>query len=78
MLRSKGLTLQASYTCQDVAGLFGVTARTIQNKVKDGTLPSRKLIGGGRFLPIDLEHYLKEAAEQRPETVRKDSSGFAR
>jgi hypothetical protein len=61
MLRSKGLTLQAKYTCQDIASLFGVTAQTIQNKVKDGTLPSRRLIGGGRFLPIDIENYLRNA-----------------
>ncbi len=56
MLRSKGLKLQATYTCQDIASLFGVTARTIQSKVADGTLPSRKLIGGGRFLPLDIEN----------------------
>jgi predicted DNA-binding transcriptional regulator AlpA len=70
MLRSKGMKLQATYTCQDIAKLFGVTPRTIQSKVKDGTLPSRKLIGGARFLPIDIENYLHSAGEQRRETVR--------
>src|SRR5690348_6268181 len=65
MLRSKGMKLQATYTCHDMANLFGVTARTIQSKVKDGTLPSRKLIGGARFLPIDIENYLSNAGEQR-------------
>jgi excisionase family DNA binding protein len=73
MLRSKGLTLQATYTCQDIADLFGVTARTIQNKVKDGTLPSLRLIGGARFLPIDIEEYLRHAAERGP---RMDSFGI--
>src|ERR1700757_2951894 len=63
MLRVKGLRLQATYTCEDIANLFGVTTRTIQSKVKDGTLPSRKLIGGGRFLPIDIENYLRNAGK---------------
>jgi excisionase family DNA binding protein len=67
MLRSMGLTLKPSYTCQDVANLFGVTARTIQSKVADGTLPSRKLIGRGRFLPTDIEDYLRKAGRDRPE-----------
>lgn len=61
MLRTMGLALKASYTCQDVATLFGVTARTVQSRVADGTLPSRKLIGRGRFLPKDLEDYLRDA-----------------
>lgn len=63
MLRAKGLKLQATYTCKDIANLFEVTVRTIQSKVKDGTLPSRKLIGGGRFLPIDIENYLQNAGK---------------
>lgn len=63
MLRSMGLKLQATYTCQDIASLFGVTARTIQSKAADGTLPSRELIGGGRFLPIDIENYLRTAGD---------------
>ncbi len=61
MLLSRGLQLQPTYTCKDVDVLFGVTARTIQSKVSDGILPSRKLIGGGRFLPADLEEYLRNA-----------------
>jgi hypothetical protein len=66
MLRSLGRTLQPNYTCRDLACLFGVTARTIQSKVADGTIPSRKLIGGGRFLPIDIEEYLRKASNPSP------------
>jgi hypothetical protein len=62
MLRSLGRTLQPTYTCRDLACLFGVTTRTIQSKVADGTIPSRKLIGGARFLPIDIEEYLRRAS----------------
>jgi excisionase family DNA binding protein len=62
ILRSKGLALQPTYTCQDVASLFGVTARTVQSKVADGTIPSRRLLGGARFLPADIEEYLRNSA----------------
>jgi hypothetical protein len=62
MLRSLGRTLQPRYTCRDLACLFGVTTRAIQSKVADGTIPSRKLIGGARFLPIDTEEYLRKAS----------------
>lgn len=70
MLRGMGMKLQATYTCKDIAALFGVTERTIQNKVKNGTLPSRKLIGSGRFLPVDIENYLNSVGERYRETVR--------
>jgi hypothetical protein len=70
MLRQSGLTLRAPYTCSDIALLFGVTARTIQGKVADGTLPSRKLIGGGRFLAADLEEYLQNARQPAPSALR--------
>jgi excisionase family DNA binding protein len=66
MLRSRGLTLQPTYTCQDVASLFGVTVRTVQSKVADGTIPSRRLLGGARFLPADIEEYLRNSAETPP------------
>ena len=66
MLGSLGRTLQPTYTCQDLACLLGVTARTIQSNVANGTIPSRKLIGGARFLPIDIEEYLRKASNPSP------------
>ncbi len=63
MLRSKGLTLQPTYTCQDIASLFGVTVRTVQSKVADGTIPSRRLLGSARFLPADIEEYLRKCSK---------------
>lgn len=66
MLRSAGLRFQPTYTCKDVASLFGVTARTVQSKVADGTIPSRKLLGGARFLANDLEAYLRTACYTPP------------
>jgi len=38
--------------------LFDVSVRTIQSRAADGGLPSRKLIGRARFLPVDLEEFL--------------------
>jgi excisionase family DNA binding protein len=67
MLRSKGLEMQPTYTCQDVASLFGVTARTVQSKVADGTIPSRRLLGRAKFLPADIEEYLRNSAETPPQ-----------
>jgi len=58
LLYVKELTLQATYTNADVASLFDVSVRTIQSRAADGGLPSRKLIGRARFLPVDLEEFL--------------------
>ena len=58
LLYVKELTLQATYTNADVASLFDVSVRTIQSRASDGGLPSRKLIGRARFLPVDLEEFL--------------------
>jgi hypothetical protein len=58
LLYAKGLKLQGTYTNADVASLFGVSVRTIQSHVADGSLPSRKLIGRARFLSVDLEKLL--------------------
>ena len=63
MLKIKGLPLQATYTNADVASIFATSTRTIQQKVTDGILPSRKLIGHARFLPIDLEMFLAGGAK---------------
>jgi predicted DNA-binding transcriptional regulator AlpA len=73
MVRASGLQLQPTYTCSAMAKLFGVTARTIQSHVADGTFPSRKLIGGARFLPADVEQYLRDAGKETPrkEKVKK-------
>jgi Helix-turn-helix domain len=65
LLCIKGLALQATYTNEDVATLFGVSVRTIQSRAADGTLTSRKLIGRARFLPIDLENFLMKSKRSR-------------
>ncbi len=61
LLRIKGSALQPTYTNADVASLFSVSVRTIQSQVADGRLPSRRLLGRARFLPVDLEEFLRES-----------------
>jgi hypothetical protein len=64
LLTIKGLSLQPMYTNADVASLFGVSIRTIQYHVADGTLSGRKLIGRARFLPVDLEDFLTRSGNR--------------
>ena len=59
MLRIKGLSLQATYTIRDIANIFVVSMRAIQNRVASGQLISRNLPGRAKFLPQDIEDFLK-------------------
>lgn len=49
LLRTKGLTLQATYTTADVAHIFECSPRTVQYRCADGTLNRRPLIGRGDY-----------------------------
>ncbi len=55
LLRQKGLSLKGIYTVPDVAMIFDVSKRTIQDWGKQGKLIERDLPGRGRFLSEDLE-----------------------
>ena len=59
ILRVKGLSLQATYTIRDIANIFVVSIRAIQNRVASGQLISRNLPGRAKFLPQDIEDFLK-------------------
>lgn len=61
LLAFRQMTLQPTYTIRDVAKLFGVTVRSIQSSVASNQLPSRDLPGRARFLPVDLEEFLRES-----------------
>lgn len=58
ILQLRRLPIQPTYTNADSARIFGVSIRTIQTHVADGSLPSRKLMGRARFLSSDLEAFL--------------------
>jgi hypothetical protein len=58
ILTMKGLPLQPMYTIKDVAKIFGVSARAIQNRTTGGQLIPRDLPGHAKFLSPDLEEFL--------------------
>jgi excisionase family DNA binding protein len=62
LLRDHGLTFKAAYTTADIARIFGVSQRTILYLIASGKLPARDLPGRARFLPQDLEEYLRNGA----------------
>ena len=61
MLALSSMALQPTYTIRHAAQLFGVTVRSIQKRVASGELPSRDLPGRAKFLPLDLEQFLRES-----------------
>lgn len=68
LLRDQGFPLKGKYTTKEVADIFEVTARSIQERMHDGRLPYRDLPGRARFLAADLEEYLRGSRQDK----RKD------
>jgi hypothetical protein len=62
LLREKGLSLKGIYTNHDVADIFGVATRTIQEWSRNGGLMARNLPGRARFLSGDLEEFLQKSS----------------
>ena len=58
ILKLKGLSLQATYSNKDLARIFEVSIRAIQNRVASGQLIPRNLPGRARYLTQDLEDFL--------------------
>ncbi|TCK72844.1 helix-turn-helix domain-containing protein [Acidipila rosea] len=58
ILKLKGFSLQPMYSNREVAEIFGVSIRAIQDRIKRGGLTPRNLPGRARFLPLDLEQFL--------------------
>jgi hypothetical protein len=65
ILKIKGLLLQSTYTIRDVAKIFNVSVRAIQNRVSSNQLPTRDLPGRAKFLPQDLEGFLVASKKGR-------------
>jgi hypothetical protein len=61
MVALHGMRLQATYTNRDVGELFGVSIRAIQDRVAAGQVTSRDLPGRAKFLPMDLEEFLRNS-----------------
>jgi hypothetical protein len=58
ILAIQQLPLQPMYTNRDVAGIFKVCVRAIQNWITAGRLTPRDLPGRWKFFPQDLEDFL--------------------
>ena len=58
ILFHRKMPLKPMYTNRDVAGIFEVCVRAIQNWISTGRLVPRDLPGRARFLNQDLEAFL--------------------
>jgi hypothetical protein len=59
ILAGQELPLKPMYTNRDVAKIFKVCVRAIQNWISAGRLIPRDLPGRWKFLPQDLEEFLR-------------------
>jgi hypothetical protein len=77
LLSSMGLSLKGVYTNRDVAAMFGVDVRSIQEWIAGGRLQSRDLPGRGRFLSCDLEEFLRNSRRTVGKPERRTAQSFA-
>ena len=64
------MPLQPMYTNRDVAKIFKVCVRAIQNWVSTGRLTPRDLPGRWKYLPQDLEDFLTSRQKKEVRRVR--------
>lgn len=65
LLNLKGRQLQPTYTVHDLAELFNVSVRTIQNRVAAGHVQSRDLPGRAKFISEDLEAFIVSSVKKK-------------
>lgn len=70
ILTLKSLPLQPTYTVRDLARIFGVCTRAIQNRVASGQLAARDLPGRAKFLPQDIEMFLSDSKKTKAARCR--------
>jgi hypothetical protein len=58
ILAIEGLSIKSMYSVRDIAELFRVSVRAIQNRVTSGQLVPRNLPGRAKFLAQDVESFL--------------------
>jgi transposase len=58
ILAIEDLPLRPMYSVRDIAKMFRVSVRTIQNWIASGKLPPRNLPGRAKFLSQDIEDFL--------------------
>lgn len=70
ILSIRNLSLQATYTIRDLANLFRVSVRAIQNRVASGQIVARDLPGRAKFLPQDIEAFLSASGKVKSQRGR--------
>lgn len=63
LLAERGLSLKGAYSNRDVASIFAVAVRTIQDWTRNGYFKPRNLPGRARFLSADLEKFLQDSSK---------------
>jgi hypothetical protein len=61
ILAIQNVPLKPMYTNRDVAQIFEVCVRVIQNRISAGRLTPRDLPGRWKFFPQDLEDFLRKS-----------------
>jgi len=61
LLHDRSLPFLPFFTTRDVAAIFMVTSRSILYLIAAGKLVPRDLPGRAKFLPQDLEDYLRKS-----------------
>ena len=64
ILAIQDMPLQPMYSNRDVAQMFKVCVRAIQNWTTAGQLARRNLPGRWKFLPQDLEDFLRSSQKK--------------
>jgi hypothetical protein len=67
LLSAQSEPLKALYSNKDVAKLFSVSVRAIQDWIAKGLLKARDLPGRGRFLSQDIEEFLANSTRNKPD-----------
>ncbi len=58
ILELKNLPLKAMYSTRDLARVFKVSTRSLQNRIASGKLTPREFPGRAKFLAQDIEEFL--------------------
>jgi hypothetical protein len=67
LLAQKGLRLLGTYTLRDLARIFGVSIRAMQERINRGELSVRDLPGRAKCLSEDLESFLQNSKRSERE-----------
>ena len=64
LLSERGLPLKGLYTYSDAAKIFNCSIRALQERVRNGDLRKRNLLGRAKFLSVDLEDFLQNSLKK--------------